>query len=134
MGNHGRLYVDCGLDSVHCNALVLVDTDSRDSLIRCGILPAADAACFAEADCIMLRITTVTREQAVMSGKRTVHVTMGNSTYAHDFILGLFRTLASLGLLGKWGATVDVATIATLCGPDRPPLPFLFPARVLNAA
>lgn len=74
VGHHGELSVDCGLDRT------LVDTGSTASLIHCGLLICANAARFAEADCGVLRIITVTREQAMMSEKRTVLVTMGNST------------------------------------------------------
>lgn len=74
----------------------------------------------------MLRITTVTGEQAVMSGKRTVNVTMGNSTYVHNFFIGNIQDtcIIELDLLEKWRAIVDVAMgnlhasfgVVTLCG------------------
>lgn len=83
LGLDRGLYMGCTLDAVRWK--VLVDTSSTVSLIRAGLLFGTDTVRVAE-DNDALWIITVIREQAVMTGKKTVAV--GNRALEYDFFVG----------------------------------------------
>lgn len=133
VGHNGGFYLGCGVDSMQCHELL--DTGSTISLIQCELRPSMDATHLPSADLGMLRITTVTGQQAIILGKRTVHGTMGSTAYTHDFFfMENIQDICIIGLdlLEKWGAVLDVAKgklavnfgVVSLCSPDWLPLPF----------